>query len=54
MVLSLMLWAMFTHLVPRLWATVVVSAVVAALAYLAVAALERILAPWATELTTND
>jgi NitT/TauT family transport system permease protein len=49
----LMLWAMFTHLVPRLWATVVLSAAVAALAYVSIAALERILAPWATELSTN-
>lgn len=50
----LMLWAMFTHLVPRLWATVLVSAVVAALAYLVIALLERILVPWAEELATSE
>ena len=48
-----MLWAMFTHLVPRLWATVLVSAVVAALAYFVTVLLERLLAPWADELSTN-
>jgi ABC-type nitrate/sulfonate/bicarbonate transport system permease component len=49
----LMLWAMFTHLVPRLWATVLVSALVAALAYALVAAVERVLVPWSAELTTS-
>jgi NitT/TauT family transport system permease protein len=49
----LMLWAMFTHLVPRLWATILVSAIVAALAYALAAVLERIIAPWSQELTTT-
>jgi NitT/TauT family transport system permease protein len=48
-----MLWAMFSHLVPRLWATVLVSAAVAALAYLLIVLLERLIAPWADELATN-
>jgi NitT/TauT family transport system permease protein len=49
----LMLWAMFTHLVARLWGTVLVSAVVAALAYVLIAALERLVAPWAEDLATR-
>jgi NitT/TauT family transport system permease protein len=48
----LMLWAMFTHLVPRLWGTVLVSALVATLAYVGMALLERVLAPWASDLST--
>jgi NitT/TauT family transport system permease protein len=48
-----MLWAMFSHLVPRLWATVLVSAAVAALAYLLIVLLERLIAPWADDLATN-
>jgi NitT/TauT family transport system permease protein len=49
----LMLWAMFTHLVPRLWATVMVSALVAALAYVLIALLERVVAPWSKDLATT-
>jgi NitT/TauT family transport system permease protein len=50
----LMLWAMFTHLVPRLWATVLVSAVVAATAYAVTAVSERMIAPWAVDLPTTS
>jgi NitT/TauT family transport system permease protein len=47
----LMLWSMFTFLVPRLWATVLVSATVACLAYLAVGWIERVMVPWAGEVS---